>query len=124
MVRSGSIIALDWDGTCVYNVWPKRNGEWLPGAVETIRELLDSGVSITIHSSRIAPVLKTGRRRTKSSINREIASIRKKLDKAGLHEVQIHTAPWKPAADVYLDDKGMAFTSWDTIREELWTKLS
>lgn len=105
-------IAVDWDGTCVEGVWPNRNGEWLPGAVEGLHSLIENGWDVVIHTCRIAPILATGRWRSSSAVDREIQAIRRRLDDAGLSAVHIHTAPWKPNADVYLDDHGVRFTNW------------
>lgn len=112
-------LALDWDSTTVEGVWPGRNGAWLPGSRETIRELLDSGWDIAIHTCRIAPVLSDGRERRQSAVDRDKHVIRRRLDKAGLGEVRIHDQPWKPNADVYLDDKALRFTTWEDVRAVL-----
>lgn len=106
-------IAVDWDDTCVEGVWPSRYGEWLPGAREGLRELVDTGWDVTIHTCRIAPVLSNGRARSDATVAREIATLRQRLDDADLHRVSIHTSPWKPNATVYLDDRGVRFHGWD-----------
>lgn len=112
-------LAADWDSTCVEGVWPGRNGAWLPGAVDTLSALVRLGWTVTIHTCRIAPVLRNGARRKDSAVQRELDAIRRRLDRVGLTEVRIHTDPWKPTADVYLDDKGMRFTSWECAAKEL-----
>lgn len=117
VLRSPSI-AVDWDGTCIESQWPSRSGVWLPGAVESLRLLVGQGYDTVIHTCRIAPVLSSGRERNGSSVVREVETIRRRLDEVGLDQVSIHTAPWKPNADVYLDDKAIRFTSW---KEAMWT---
>lgn len=105
-------LAVDWDGVCVKNVWPAQ-GDWLPGAVESLRTLLET-CDIVIHTCRIARGPEPPRfpEKTQAEINGEFNYIRKMLDEADLQDVTIWTHPWKPGADVYLDDKAVRFTNW------------
>jgi hypothetical protein len=111
-------IAVDWDGTCVENVWPKKYGKWLPGAVDGLRKLLDSGWYVTVHTCRIAPVTPSSKVRTDRAVEREIRAIRRQLDEANLHDVNIHTQGYKPSADIYLDDRAHKFISWSRFLGE------
>lgn len=106
---SKPLIAVDFDGTCVENLWPAM-GDWLPGAVDHLHKLTEFAI-LTIHTSRIAPMMPDGTtRRTQEAVFMEVARIRNKLDEAGLRHVSIHTQPWKPGAVAYLDDKAVRFS--------------
>jgi hypothetical protein len=39
-VNGKNAIAVDWDGTCVQEIWPRKGG-WLAGAQEGLRALAD-----------------------------------------------------------------------------------
>lgn len=112
-------IAVDWDGTCVEGVWPKKNGDWLPGATEALHKMLADGWRVVIHSSRLSPVLPGGRKRTPGALSREVRVMRKKLDRAGLEAVDIWMLPYKPPARYYIDDHAIRFTDWKSVMQQV-----
>ena len=111
-------IIVDWDGTCVPSAWPEKPEEWLPGAKEGLRALVDAGYRVRIHSARTHMM---GVDYGEPNDDREdsIAYIRKMLDDAGLFEVEIITDEFenKPGAIAYVDDRGLTFTgnNWNRI---------
>jgi hypothetical protein len=111
-------IALDYDGTIVSNAWPEH-GDPEPNAARNIKHLLKT-FDIIIHTSRIAPVDMEGSFRTGTQVAKEITAIHNKLRKMGLPWLPIHQLPWKPGADLYLDDKGMHYNgNWDETLGEI-----
>lgn len=102
---------VDWDGTCVPNAWPDRPNEWLPGAREALRELLDAGWDVKIHSTRLHELdVSLDPNPTRDE---DLAYVRSMLDEADLQEVGI-CAESKPPAAVYVDDKNLRFSGdWD-----------
>lgn len=113
-------IVVDWDGTCVEIAYPAM-GDWIPGAIEGLRKLLDAGLEVMICSTRLAPTeidevtpLPPGKR------DAEIQAIRQMLDDAGLEEVQIWLNPWKPGGRAYVDDKAIPFIrDWEGVTFQL-----
>ena len=91
------ILALDFDGVIHDDKHPvagKRMGEPMPGAAQAIEELQDQGHQVIIHTVR----------------GNSPKHIEDWLEFYGF-DIDTITAT-KPVADVYLDDKGMRFTSW------------
>lgn len=88
-------VAVDWDGTLVEHKWPDQ-GDWLPGAVDFIKDLQKRGYKVVINSCR-------------ASYLRGQTEIREKLRDAGLRDVEVHTEPGKPLAVAYVDDRGVHF---------------
>lgn len=111
------IIALDYDGTIVQNAWPDH-GKPLPGAAKSIKQLLND-FDIVIHTCRIAPYDMEGGKRTGSEVAKEVTAVHAKLRMMGLPWLPIHQDPWKPNADIYLDDKGMHFTGWQDVNRQI-----
>lgn len=87
-------IAIDWDDVLV-NATTK---EWLPGAVQALRELVAIGERPFVHSCR-------------ASWPEGLAEIQQKLASA---HIDIPVVA-KPAADVYVDDKAVRFESWSQV---------
>lgn len=111
--------AIDWDATCVEGKWPEM-GNWLPGAVEALRELVKHG-EVVIHSCRVAPYEFQAEqvRRDPAKVAEEINGIRRMLDAEGLHEVVIWTRDYKPPAVSYVDDRARRYNG----RTNAWKKL-
>lgn len=117
-MKSRPVYAVDWDGVCAVEAWPGL-GQWLPGATEGLRRLCGRG-DVLIHTCRVAPVEPDGVTwRDPVEVGREVARIRRMLNLEGLHKVQIWTKPWKPRADVYLDDRAVRFADWPAALEEV-----
>lgn len=113
-------IVVDWDGTCVEAVWPDQ-GDWLPGAVESLHEILANGLEVVIYSTRLAPrAIDEITQVPRQQKEREYRYIRKMLDDAGLTDVSIWRKPWKPGALAYVDDKAIRFDGdWNKVLEVL-----
>jgi len=115
-------IAVDFDGTLVENSWPEI-GDWMPGAIQAMRQLNEAGIHLVVHTARIAPVNPYGLERPMHEVLAEIARVRQYLDEAGLTFMQIHTQPWKPGATVYVDDRAERYGgrpgSWDKLVPKL-----
>jgi hypothetical protein len=109
-------IAIDWDGTLVENVWPAM-GDWLPGAVAALHQLVNDGHKIKIHTCRIGPFdVDEITLLPKPRQQKEINDIKAMLRKEGLHhKVKVWVKRGKPGADVYIDDRGLRFEgNWTT----------
>lgn len=112
-------IVLDWDGTCVEEIWPGNDGDWLPGAVDSIKEMLDAGYEVMIHSTRLSK-MDVDEVTPFEGHEETVRHIREKLQKAGLHEVGIWLQDWKPGAIAYIDDKAIKFSgNWEEIMKEI-----
>lgn len=120
-VNGKNAIAVDWDGTCVAEIWPKQ-GDWLPGAQDALRELA-ALYDVYIWTTRIVgrdyedwhkvvPEMK---------VQREIAYIRRMLDEAELGHVNIFVAypdhgVGKISVKAYIDDKAIRFDgNWSDV---------
>jgi hypothetical protein len=111
------IIALDYDGTIVTNSWPEH-GKPLPDAARSIKKLLND-FDIIIHTCRIAPYGVHGEKRSPIDVAKEVKAIDRKLKSMGLPTMEIHQDPWKPGADIYLDDKAMRFHNWHDANRQI-----
>lgn len=100
-------VVVDWDGTCVPNAWPERPTEWLPGAKEALRELLDAGYNVQIHSVRLH-YLDVNMLELNPTRQEDYDYVRGMLDEAGLSEVGISPES-KPPGVAYIDDRGVHF---------------
>lgn len=110
-------ICIDLDGSICFT--KKEEEEYsevkpMPGAVESIQRLKGKGHYIIIHTSRH---MKT----CESNVGRIVAKQGKILidwlDRYGIPYDEIWFG--KPLADVYIDDKAMKFTDWETTVKEL-----
>lgn len=120
-------ICLDWDGTLVPSAWPERPIEWMPGAVEAVKDML-SYAHVVVFSARTRredPA--TGEKLHPDDVQEEIDYIRRMLDREGLTAVGIWTRHGKPTASVYVDDKAERYNgrahSWIKMRRKLRTRL-
>ena len=105
---------MDWDGTCVEQVWPAY-GDWLPGAKKALKKLTEK-YHVYIWSTRIVGVSFHDWEKPlpPKAVEEEIAYIREMLDEAGLDEVDIFVSypgdvVGKLSAVAYIDDKALRF---------------
>lgn len=103
--------------------WPEQE-EWLPGAVEALRAMLQRG-RVKISTLRLNPY-EVGCdgdedcRRSAEDIGTHLLSIREMLDDQGLHEVEIHTTKGKPAGTYYIDNQAIEFKGdWQAVLEQV-----
>jgi hypothetical protein len=110
------MFVVDWDGTCVEEVWPGM-GDWLPGAVDSLRTLSQIGktviYSLRCHEYEVDDITP----RAEGAPAAEAQAIRKMLDDAGLHDVEVYPNDrGKPPARYYIDDRGIRFEGdWDAV---------
>ena len=104
-----AVYVVDWDGTCVTEEWPGM-GDWLPGAVDALRELASRGKTV-IYSLRchlyemddLTP-------RPQASVWFEVDRVREKLDAAGLDDIEVYPPDrGKPPGKFYIDDRAVQF---------------
>ena len=114
-------VVVDWDGTCVPQVWPENPQVWEDGAVEAMKAFLSAGYEVYISSTRLAPrQIDEVEKVPQGERYRQYRYIRKMLNEAGLDQVGIWRRPWKPGAKFYIDDKGVRYEGdWQAVREEV-----
>jgi len=114
------MFCVDWDGTCVEEAWPE-NGEWLPGAVSSLRYLSSVGKTI-IYSLRCHLYEHDEvTLRPPGAAAAEVAGIRERLDEVGLHDVEVYPHDrGKPPALYYIDDRAVRFRGdWVEVLDEI-----
>jgi len=120
-VNGKNAVAIDWDGVCVQEVWPRKGG-WLDGAREGLRSLADQ-YDVYIWTTRIV-----GRKYDdwhsvvdEADVADQIDYIRGMLDTAGLEDVHIFVSypdhgVGKISAKAYVDDRAIRFEGdWTTM---------
>lgn len=115
---------IDWDGTAVPAMWPKRPTEFMPGFVESMNRLHNAGWKVTIFSARLSPWDPfTFQRRPAHVIAAEINYVRQMLDSHGLTYVDIWTKEGKPGGSVYVDDKAERYNpsprAWRRVTDRI-----
>lgn len=114
-------IAIDWDGTCVEEVWPDH-GDWLPGAVKALQTLAKH-YTITIFTLRVATMLQD-EVTPNEDVEEQAQAIRDKLSSIGLDDVEIWQRPYKPQAVRFVDDRAIKFDgNWRKVTRELTRRL-
>jgi hypothetical protein len=114
-----AVYCVDWDGTCVEEVWPGM-GDWLPGAVEALRELASRGKTV-IYSLRLHYFEEDDETpRDVADFHRQRQQMRRMLNDAGLHDIDIYpNTRGKPPAQFYIDDRAVRF---DNSRGNGWDR--
>lgn len=112
------MFVVDWDGTCVEEVWPGM-GDWLPGAVESLRALTRLG-KVVVWSLRCHLYEMDDRTpRPRGQAGLEMAAIRRMLGEAGLSDIEVYPPNrGKPPGLFYIDDRAVRFDgNWtETLR--------
>lgn len=100
--EEAAILAIDLDGTvCTINS-DYSQCEPLPGSLDALKTLQARGFSIYLHTGRHI----NNARVTQAWLDRfEVP-----------HDLVVFG---KPPARIYLDDRGMRFTNWDDVLEQL-----
>jgi capsule biosynthesis phosphatase len=110
-------ICVDLDGTICENL---RSGitykdvKPLPGAVETLEELKQRGYYIVISTARN---MRTCNNNLGRVIARQGKIVFEWLEKYGIPYDEVLFG--KPHVDYFIDDKGIKFTNWKDIKEQL-----
>ena len=112
------MFAVDWDGTCVDEVWPGM-GDWLPGAVDALRTLSSYGKTVIFSLRCHLYEMDDETPRPRGASGLEMAAIRTMLTEAGLHDIDVYPPNrGKPPALFYVDDRGLRFEGdWQPIIE-------
>lgn len=120
MYPNRPVYVVDWDGTCVEEIWPDM-GDWLPGAIDSLHELASRGKTV-VYSTRLN-VMEYGHDEIRPStiVETETQLMREMLDQAGLRHVDIYPSNLgKPPGEFYIDDKALSFSgNWTTTMEML-----
>lgn len=115
-------IVIDLDGTiCPIKEKDQLYSELqpLPGAVEKLRELKDSGHYLIIMTAR-----------NMATQEANLGKVMKNIGKITLDWLEQYQVPYdeiyfgKPNAHIYIDDRAFRFQTWEQINEELLTQLS
>ena len=96
--------AIDWDNTSHDTLHPvegRRLGPPLPGAAEALRRLHAAGHRICIHSCGRASVIADW------------------MQYYNIPYDGIWQGEGKPVADLYIDDRGYCFTTWERTMRDL-----
>lgn len=119
-------IALDLDGTLIEKRWPEL-GEWIPGAQEAVKELIDRGHHCYLYSARLSSKHPSGDVRDPAEVFVARAEVRALLDDAGLEQVDIWEGD-KPFWHVLVDDRCLWFPgrnrSWRTMPDKIDARVA
>lgn len=104
-------IAIDWDGTMVQSIWPERGiGDWVPGALIKLEEVIDAGWYPIIHTARAWY---------------DYEPIKAKLEGYGLIVGQdIGIVCGKLLAVAYVDDRALVASDASWVPGSRWRQVS
>ena len=118
-------IAIDLDGTILnfsFSEWVSKGMDYFgspkKGAKQALGLLIADGHEVIVHTARINEAMCNER----YSINGIRCAIEDVLDEHEIRYSSIWTERGKPLADVYIDDKGIKFTNWENVIDELEKK--
>lgn len=120
------LVAIDYDGTICENAWPDH-GDFKPGAIEALKEI-QKHARIVIHTARTSPFELDGFTPRPTDVwVREVITIQRRLDAAGVKGVTIWTGEGKPGAVVFIDDRAIRFNdrpgAWKAITTKVLIKV-
>lgn len=107
-IVSRPTLAVDWDGVLVH----AKTQEWLLGAREALRALLQSGFTVFIHTCR-----------ANYTAGQEMVTA--KLLEAGFErwlrsgDLEMWMGEGKPNAACYIDDRAISFEGWADLVPEI-----
>jgi capsule biosynthesis phosphatase len=110
-------IAIDLDGTICPIKGPNESYadlEPLPGAVERLRHLRAAGHYVIILTARNMATCQSNVGKVMKNIGKITLDW---LEKYGVEYDEVYFG--KPNAEVYLDDRGIRFTNWAEVTDEL-----
>lgn len=110
-------IAIDLDGTICPIKGPNQSYaelEPLPGAVERLRQLRAAGHYVIILTARNMATCQSNVGKVMKNIGKTTLDW---LERYGVEYDEVYFG--KPNAEVYLDDRGIRFTSWAEVTDEL-----
>lgn len=110
-------IAIDLDGTICPIKGPNQSYaelEPLPGAVERLRQLRAAGHYVIILTARNMATYQSNVGKVMKNIGKITLDW---LERYGVEYDEVYFG--KPNAEVYLDDRGIRFTSWAEVTDEL-----
>jgi hypothetical protein len=112
------VIAIDFDGTMVPDCFPGKPTSFLPGAKETILDLLKMGHTVVVWSLRCSYLgLPNSWSGNPGSLMQQFL-LENGLEKIATTAPQGRCWPAKFPADIYIDDKVIGgFPGWEKIRE-------
>lgn len=115
-------IAIDLDGPIFEVYWDSVNfhgstyrvnkfGKPVPGAKRFMEYLRSIGHRIIIHTCRTNPEANHGR-----TLKYLASLVRDELHKHDMPFDEVWSGEGKPLAELYIDDRAVRFTDWDTVR--------
>lgn len=113
--RKSLLIAVDFDGTIVDHAFPEV-GKPLPGAIETLREIVDAGHHIILYTCREDGPVRGYLSEATRLLERHGVTIRSVNCNHPEDEFRSEIGR-KPYADIYIDDRNLGgFPGWDCVR--------
>lgn len=110
-------IVIDLDGVICPVKLPHESYaalEPIPGAIEKLRELRSAGHYIIIQTARNMATCESNLGRVMKNIGGLTLDW---LERHGVEYDEIYFG--KPNAEIYIDDRGLRFSSWDQITESI-----
>ena len=113
-------ICVDFDGTICETRKPGQKYEDvlpLPGAIEALKELKNKGYEIVIHTAR-----------NMATHNNNVAKVTAVQAPVIIEWCKKWDCPFdellfgKPHVDFFIDDKGIAFTTWEEVKQTIYKK--